>query len=180
MKAVAHLVLLTAVVGAVVRSQIPLPETLSPADSKFFNAEVARLERLENAGDKCTVEYALARTWASGGQYQEAMNALRKVAALKVGLDPSNDEIFAKLRGTNEFQQLLRQIRDDTPPVVNSRLAFTVEESDLFPEGIAYDSRRKEFFSEAHLSTRSCGALLPVHVSHWSKRARTAWARSSD
>jgi SMP-30/gluconolaconase/LRE-like protein len=147
MKTVARLALIAAVVGVAVRSQIPPSETLSLADSKLFRAEVARIERmLETAGDKCTVEYALARTWASGGQYQDAMNALRTAAALKVGLDPSNDAIFAKLRGTNEFERLLRQIRDDTPPIVNRRLAFTIEESDLFPEGIAYDSRRKEFF----------------------------------
>lgn len=102
--------------------------------------------QLETAGDKCTVMYALARTWASGGQYREALETLKKVAALRVGLDPSRDEFFAKLRGTNEFEQLLKQIREDNPPVFTSHLAFTIPEADLFPEGIAYDPVRNQFF----------------------------------
>ena len=100
---------------------------------------------LETAGDKCTVMYALARTWAAGGQYQKAMDVLEKTVALKAGLDPGNDEIFTKLRESREFKQLLGQIRDDTPPVSQSRAAFRVGEADLFPEGIAYDALRNRF-----------------------------------
>jgi hypothetical protein len=127
--------------------QIPPSEQLAPADVKPFHDEVRRIEGIiDTAGDKCTVMYALARTWAAGGQYQEAMRVLEKVAGLKVGLDPSDDEIFAKLRASSEFERLLRQIRDDTPPVARASVAFTVDEDDLFPEGIAYESRRKRFF----------------------------------
>jgi len=127
--------------------QIPASDTLSPNDSKLFQAEVQRVERLlETAGDKCAVSYALARTWASGGQYREALSSLDKAIDLNVGLDPSNDQIFGKLRGTNEFKLLLRRVRDDTPPVTNSRLAFTIDATDLLPEGIAWDPRRKRFF----------------------------------
>lgn len=127
--------------------QIPASETLSPNDSKLFEAEVHRVEHLlETAGDKCTVSYALARTWASGGQYREALSSLEKAIDLNVGLDPSNDEIFGKLRGTNEFKLLLRRVRDSTPRVTNSRVAFTVEQADLLPEGIFREPRRKRFF----------------------------------
>jgi hypothetical protein len=127
--------------------QIPASQTLSPADSKLFEAEVHRVEHLlETAGDKCAVSYALARTWASGGQYREALSSLEKAVDLNAGLDPSNDDIFGKLRGTNEFKLLLRRVRDSTPPVTNSRIAFTVDQADLLPEGIAWDQRRKRFF----------------------------------
>jgi hypothetical protein len=127
--------------------QIPASDTLSPNDAKLFQAEVQRVERLlETAGDKCTVSYALARTWASGGQYREALSSLEKALDLNVGLDPSNDQIFGKLRGTNEFKLLLRRVREDTPPVTNSTVAFTVDTPDLLPEGIAWDQRRKRFF----------------------------------
>jgi sugar lactone lactonase YvrE len=134
-------------ISAVLLGQIPPSEPLAPADVKPFHDEVQRIEGLLNtAGDKCTVMYALARTWAAGGEYGEAMGVLEKVAGLKVGLDPSNDQIFAKLRASSEFQTLLRKIRDDTPPVSHSRVAFTLDEADLFPEGIAYDARQKRFF----------------------------------
>jgi hypothetical protein len=134
-------------IPSVLFSQISVSEKLSPSDSKLFEAEVHRVEHLlETAGDKCTVSYALARTWASGGQYREALSSLENAIDLNVGLDPSNDEIFGKLRGTNEFKLLLRRVREDTPPVTNSKVAFTVDAPDLLPEGIAWDQRRKRFF----------------------------------
>ena len=128
-------------------AQIPASETLSPADSKLFEAEVHRVEQLlETAGDKCTVSYALARTWASGGQYRQALASLREAIDLNVGLDPSHDAVFGKLRSTNEFSLLLRQVHDSTPEVTHSRPAFTIDIRDLLPEGIAWDRRRKRFF----------------------------------
>ncbi len=127
--------------------QIPASDPLSATDSKVLEAEVKQVEHLaETAGDKCTASYALARTWASGGQYRQAMAALREAIDLNVGLDPSNDEIFGKLRGTNEFKLLLRQVRDGTPPVTHSQAAFTVDKTDLLPDGIAWEKRRKRFF----------------------------------
>lgn len=134
-------------IPGILAGQIPASQTLSPNDSKLFQAEVQRVERLlETAGDKCTVSYALARTWASGGQYREALSALQTAIDLNVGLDPSSDEIFGKLRATNEFKLLLRRVREDTPPVTNSRVAFTFDAPDLLPEGIAADPRRKRIF----------------------------------
>jgi hypothetical protein len=142
--------LLVAALGIPVASlaQIPASETLSPSDSKLFQAEVQRIERmLQTAGDKCTVQYALARTWAIGGQYGQAIDALRKAVNLRVGLDPSRDTIFAKLRGTKEFEQLMEQVRADTrPTVVRSLSWFTVKEADLFPEGMASDGVGIRFF----------------------------------
>lgn len=140
---------LAVVVGipALLLSQIPPSEKLDPADEQPFHDEIHRLEKLlDTVGDRCTVLYALARTWAAGHQYRAAMDTLEKAAALKVGLDPSNDDIFAKLRGTKEFERLLGQIRVDSPPIVNSVTAFTIDEPDLFPEGIAFGSRHKLFF----------------------------------
>jgi hypothetical protein len=127
--------------------QIPPSEKLSPADQKLFDAEIQRVQHLqETAGDKCTVSYALARTWASGGQYREALSSLKETIELDAGIDPSNDEVFGRLRGTNEFKLLLRKVREDTPPVTNSREAFTIDTGDLLPEGIAWDQRRKRFY----------------------------------
>lgn len=122
--------------------QIPASEKLSPEDSKEFHAEIDRIERLqETANDKCTVLYALARTWAAGGQYQEAMDTLLKVEALNVGLDPANDKIFDKLRNTREFQDLLERM-SGLPAIMNSRLSFIIYEKGFAPEGIAHADRR--------------------------------------
>jgi hypothetical protein len=122
-------------------------EKLSPDDSKLFLEEIRRVEKLlDTANDKCTVLYALARTWAAGGEYAKAMDTLNKTAALNVGLDPANDKIFEKLHTSTEYKALLTKIRNETPPIINSRLAFTVEEQGLSPEGIAYDPGRNRFY----------------------------------
>lgn len=133
--------------ATVLLCQIPADEKLDAKDEQPFHDEIHRLEKLlDTAGDRCTVLYALARTWAAGHQYREAIDTLQKVVALKVGLDPSGDDIFGKLRGTKEFEQLLRQVRQDTPPINKSGVLFRIDEPDLFPEGIAYDRRHKSFF----------------------------------
>jgi hypothetical protein len=119
--------------------QFPPNEKLSPEGAKFFQAEIQRIEHLqETANDKCTVLYALARTWAAGGQFREAMDTLKKAADLNVGLDLSNDKIFEKLHAAKEYDALINKIRVDTPPIINSRLSFVIYKEDFFPEGIAY------------------------------------------
>jgi sugar lactone lactonase YvrE len=140
-------------------AQIPPSEKLSEADTRLFQAEIARIKGLlDTAGDKCTVQYALARTYASGGQYRQALDALHDAIDLNAGFDPSRDDLFARLRSTKEFALLMRQVRDGTPPVSNSQPAFTLDDPRGFPEGIAWEPRRKRFFigSTWHHNVAEC------------------------
>src|SRR3979490_70283 len=108
-------------------AQIPPSEALSPSDEKEFRQEIARLEHLRNtASDKCTVQYALARTWASGGQHRETLDALRTTINLNAGLDPSNDRIFDRIRGSKEFRELLEKVRASSRPIHNSQESFRI------------------------------------------------------
>ena len=142
----ASILVVASAIPTVLAAQIPLSEPLPAADVKPFHDELRRTQRLlATAGDPCTVQYALARTWAYGGQYASAMRALQKAVRLNVGLDPTSDEIFSKLRNSREFQTLLAEVRAGTPPISTSQTAFTVGEPDLFPEGIAYDPIRRRF-----------------------------------
>lgn len=141
-----RLIIAAGAIPAVLAGQIPPSDSLAPGDVKPFHDELRRTEQmLRTAGDPCTVQYAVARTWAAGGQYESAMRALEKAVGLKVGLDPTSDEIFAKLRPSREFQALLERVRAATPPISRSRATFRVDEPDLFPEGIAYDPVRHRF-----------------------------------
>jgi hypothetical protein len=88
----------------------------------------------------------MARTWASAQQWPEAVEWLRKVAALRAGIDPSRDSIFAPLRDTREFADIAAAVRAATPPVSRSRSAFVIPEGDLVPESIAYDPQGKQFY----------------------------------
>jgi hypothetical protein len=120
---------------------------LSDDDRPGFRTEIARLEDLLiSAPDKDTVTYEMARTWAAGKQWPEAIQWLRKVAELKAGLDPSRDSIFAELRSSHEFEEIVAAVREATPPVLRSSVAFEVGEGDLVPESIAYDPNGKQFY----------------------------------
>ena len=128
-------------------AQLPASETLSDTDWPLFRAEIARVEKLlPSAPDKATVTYEMARTFAFAKQWPETIQWLRKAAALKVGLDPSRESIFAELRGTREFDEILTAVREATPPVSRSTPAFEVAEGDLAPESVAYDPKGKRFY----------------------------------
>ncbi len=134
---------------ALALAQLPAPVKLSDADpdTRLFRAEIARIEKLLNsAPDQAAVTYALARTWAAGKQWPEAIEWLRKAAEMKAGLDPSRDSIFAALRGTREFEEILSTVREATPPVIRSHLAFDIPEGDLVPESVAYDPKDHRFY----------------------------------
>jgi sugar lactone lactonase YvrE len=128
-------------------AQLPASGTLSETDRPLFRAEVARIEKLlSSAPDKATVTYVMARTWAAAKQWPETVEWLRKVAELNAGFDPGRDSIFTELRGAHEFDEILAAVREATPVVSHSRVAFRVSEGDLAPESVAYDPKGKLFY----------------------------------
>jgi sugar lactone lactonase YvrE len=130
-----------------VAAQIPPSETLSDSDRAGLHAEIDRLEKLlPSAPDQITVTYEIARAWAAGKQWREAMDWLRKAVARKAGLDPSRDRVFAGLREANEFAAIATAVRNASPPVSHSVRAFQVREGDLVPESMAYDAKGKQFY----------------------------------
>ena len=139
------LLLLTFPVALV--AQMPPSERLSPKDDKEFHAEIDRLNHLlAVSSDRCTVMYQIARTWAAGGQYPEAIEWLGKVVAMNAGFDPSRDPMFTKLQGTVEYERLVEKARASTPPVSHSSKAFEIPVSDQFPENLAWDPQTNQFF----------------------------------
>jgi hypothetical protein len=128
-------------------AQLPPSGSLSDTDWPLFRAEVSRIEKLLiSAPDKGTVTYQMARTWASAKQWPETTEWLRKVAGLNGGFDPARDPIFAELRGTREFDEILSAAHRATPVVSHSSPAFQVSEGDLVPESLAYDPQGKRFY----------------------------------
>jgi hypothetical protein len=127
--------------------QLPASGPLSDNDSQALHAEIARLDTLLiSAPDKAVITYQMARTWAAGKQWPEAMRWLQKVADQNAGLDPSRGSIFAELRGTREFEGILAAVQRATPAVSHSNVFFKVLEGDLVPESLAYDPKSKHFY----------------------------------
>jgi hypothetical protein len=128
-------------------AQLPPSGRLSDADLPPFHAEVARIEKLlDYGGDTSTLTYLMARTWAAARQWPEALQWLERAMQSKSGIDPSRDSIFADLRGSSEFQTLVSAVRESTPAIVHSEVAFTIPEGDLAPESVAYDPGRGYFY----------------------------------
>jgi hypothetical protein len=128
-------------------AQLPVSGTFSDADRPLFRAEIARVKKLlDSSPDKATVTYEMARTWAAGKQWPETIEWLRKVAALKAGIDPARESLFADLRGAREFQEILTAVREATPAVSHSNVAFKIAEGDLMPESMAYDPKGGRFY----------------------------------
>jgi hypothetical protein len=125
---------------------LPPSEELSEHDKPLFRAEIERVSKqLDSAPDKATVTYQLARTYAYGKQWPDAVTWLRKAIEFKAGLDPSRDSMFTDIRGTREFKSMLEAVRESTRRVSTSRAEFAIAEGDLKPESMAYDARRKQF-----------------------------------
>ncbi len=53
---------------------------------------------------------------------------------------------FKSLASEPEFQRLVEEIHRARPPVHRSTVAFLLPETDLIPEGIAYDPSEKTFY----------------------------------
>jgi WD40 repeat protein len=141
------LILVCVLITGLLRAQLPPSEKLSEEDNRGFHEELHRLETLlATANDKGAVQLQIAKTYAAGGQYAEAIERLRKLVDAHLGFDPSRDPDFAKIRNTAEFQSILERVRLDTPPVHNSRLITTIDEPDLLPENLAFDPVGKTFF----------------------------------
>jgi hypothetical protein len=128
-------------------AQLPSSDRLSEGDGVAFRAEVARVERmLVSAADKATVTYEIARTWAAGKQWPEAVEWLRKAVDMKAGFDPSREKLFAELWGSHEFAAIEAAALAAMPPVSHSQVAFQVAEGDLVPESMAFDPRGRRFY----------------------------------
>ena len=141
------LTVLAFVLAISVCGQLPPSQTLSPEDAKGMNEELDRLNRLlSSANDKCSVEYQIARTYAAGQQYPQAIYWLTKVTDANAGFDASRDPLFAPLHLTKEFQGLLTRMREQNAPVLNSHPFADVPETDLFPENLAYDPVQNAFY----------------------------------
>jgi sugar lactone lactonase YvrE len=92
------------------------------------------------------VTWALASALALTGDSAGAFRTLRHFAALGYSGDLAADSDFAALRGSEAFAEVARRLEANRTPVVASRVAFELPETDLLTEGIAHDSAKGAFF----------------------------------
>jgi hypothetical protein len=113
---------------------------------EYAQALNSYLRMLEMIPDKPEANYSLARIQALMGNVPQALESLEK--ALLLGYLPPGglDRSFDALKESPGFPKIQKMIDDLKKPVGNSRVAFTIPEKDLLPEGIAYDPGEDCFY----------------------------------
>jgi sugar lactone lactonase YvrE len=95
--------------------------------------------------DEAAVLYQVAALHARAGHREQALESLRKMAAVGAGLDPRSRS-FGELAKDKEFLKIKGEIQKANPAVITARLAYTIGEGDLMPEGIAYSEKTRKLY----------------------------------
>jgi hypothetical protein len=121
--------------------------TISQADTARYQVDIRKIEEaLPKLADRGAALFILAARRARLAQVPEALAALKECLSLDEGFDPTESKAFTSLRSNREFQALTEEARRHYPPVHRARVVFTVQQPDLFPEGMAADAERHIFY----------------------------------
>jgi sugar lactone lactonase YvrE len=115
-----------------------------PADQREEAAVI--VAAYEREPDDAAALYQIASLLATSGRTDDALEALRRMAAFGTGIDPRVRDGFESIAAHPEFQRIVADIRAKHPPVLAAREMFTLEERDLFPEGIAWSAKKERFY----------------------------------
>jgi DNA-binding beta-propeller fold protein YncE len=133
-------------------------------DSGPLRDEIQTIEKLlSRLPDRAPALFVLAHDYASLGDLRKGMSLLQECAALHEGFNPEGDPAFARLKDDPEFRALVEQLRREFPQVQRARLAFTVPQPDLIPEGLAVNPT-KHFFYMGSLSRKKIVKISPTGV----------------
>jgi hypothetical protein len=112
-----------------------------------YHSEIQATEALlPHLADRGAGLFFLSSRYARLGDSQKALSLLKECLSLHQGFDPNGSAPFDSLRSNPEFRQLLDQLHQEFPPLHHARIAFTIPQPDLFPEGLAVDPTRHLFY----------------------------------
>lgn len=118
-----------------------------PADATEIRAEIDAIEKLlPTYPDRGAGLFLLAYDYAHLGNPEKTMALLKECISHHEGFDASGVHAFEPLRDKAEFKALVESVQKEFPRVSRARLAFRIFEKELFPEGIAYDARKDNWF----------------------------------
>src|SRR5262249_44449851 len=96
--------------------------------------------------DDPSVLYQVAAIYARAGRHADAIAVLKRLEKTGAGLVPRPRDGFGALDKDPEAAPLLARRRPASPTVHRAKVAFSIGEGDLVPEGIAYSARRRTFY----------------------------------
>ncbi len=90
--------------------------------------------------------YALATAYALNGDADSALVCLDRIAEMGLTAPAREDSSFIALAGEKRFKSALDRLDANTQPTMTCRIAFTLPQQDLVPEGLAYEPGSRSFF----------------------------------
>jgi hypothetical protein len=116
-------------------------------DNEMRRTEVQQVEAaLPRIADRGAALFFLARRYAQLGELEKSLALLKECIALDEGFDPSEAPQFQPLHANPDFRALVERVERQYLPVHLARVAYTISETDLFPEGLAVDPGQHVFY----------------------------------
>lgn len=120
--------------------------TALPLGTARFRADIRAVEGLlPTISDRGAAQFFLAWAYAHLGEFERTLSLLKQ-CPLSEGFDPDGVARFQPLNSNPEFRKLVAQVHRRYPPAHNARVVFTIQQNDLFPEGLAADPERHIFY----------------------------------
>jgi SMP-30/Gluconolactonase/LRE-like region len=109
-------------------------------------ARIARYEEIYGQTGNGSALWLIAEANAAAGHGEAAVEALRRIADLKLGLFPPSDSALARLAGTPAYDALIKRMAAELPQVRRTREAVVIAKPGLVSEGISADPRNGRLF----------------------------------
>jgi DNA-binding beta-propeller fold protein YncE len=132
----------------------------APKDGRYYEAAARKayqakdyaafLENIRQAAalrpNHSRLMYFLAVAHALNGNKAEALLWLDGVARMGLVVPAASEESFNSIKDSDEFKAIIEKFRRNSLPLVRSAPAFTVHETGVVPESVAYDPVGKNFY----------------------------------
>ncbi len=146
-----------------------------PAEAVRIRSEIDRLERLRKTlDDQAPVLYVLAADYVHLGDLKTGLARLRDCIGLDEGLDPASEPDFAAIKERSDFKALVEQAHRSYAAINNARIAFSVPEDDLIPEGLAVDGESGTFYMGS-LNRRKIVRISDKQVNDFANPGQAPW-----
>lgn len=96
--------------------------------------------------DHPEILFGLAGAFALTGNPDSALICLERIADMGLTAPAREDSALISLQSDRRFKSVLDRFDVNTQPTMSCRIAFTLPQQDLVPEGLAYDPGSKSFF----------------------------------
>ena len=123
--------------------------TPSVAQQDVDNARraIAAIEEvLKQRPNEPALYFFLSRFQAEAGNTRASVAALEKVAELGAGYLPARQLGFERVWQDPKFQEVVKHLESTLPRLDFAPTAFELDDLELVPEGIAYDTSSQSFF----------------------------------